>query len=143
MLNVYLVLFFSILPNGDPSEYFVSQHGIRQGDPMSHALFSILFDLLSHMLAKAEDMGTINGVKVSQSSPIITHLMYVNDLVIYCQAKEEEAETIKNILPQYGEWTRKPVNYDKSVIHFSQNVLKTQRSTICSKLGMRECDHRS
>lgn len=110
---------------------------------MSLALFSIFSDLLSRMLAKAEDMGTINGVKVSRSSPKITHLMYADDLVIYYRANEKEAKTIKNILQQYGEWTGHLINFDKFVIYFSQNVQQTQKLVICSKLSMRECDHRS
>lgn len=37
---------FSILLNGAPTRYYKAGRGIRQGDPMSLALFTILSDLL-------------------------------------------------------------------------------------------------
>lgn len=77
---------FSILLNGSPYGSFKSSRGIRQGDPLSPALFTIFFDLMSQILNKAEGEGRIKGIKVSNVGPVITHLMYADDLVIYGRA---------------------------------------------------------
>lgn len=68
---------------------------------MSLALFTILFDFLSRMLAQAETRRILTGIKVSRGSPRITHLMNVDDLVIYCQANEKEAREKMKILNKY------------------------------------------
>lgn len=57
---------FSVLINGAPHGYFAASRGIRQGDPVSPALFSIFSDLLSRILTRAEVQGKISGVKISR-----------------------------------------------------------------------------
>lgn len=45
---------YLILLNGSPLDCFAATRGIRQGDPMSLAIFTIVFDVLSRILTKAE-----------------------------------------------------------------------------------------
>lgn len=56
----------SILLNGTPFGFFKSKRGIRQGDPMSKALFTLISELLSRILILAEQAGKISGVKTSR-----------------------------------------------------------------------------
>lgn len=97
---------FSTLINGLPFGFFPSKQGLRQGDPMSPALFTIISDVLSRLLARVEEEGRLNGVKFSYTSPKISCLMYSYDLVIYCQATLEEAAVVADYLRTYCEWTR-------------------------------------
>lgn len=55
---------FSIFINDSPFGFFTSSRGIRQGDPISLALFTILSDLLSRILAWSEE-GKLSGVSRS------------------------------------------------------------------------------
>lgn len=89
---------FSVLLNSSPFGYFSPKRGLRQGNPMSLALFTIFSYLLSRLLSRAEQNGLISGVKVSRLSPKVTHLMYTDDLVIYSKATKEEAGEISNCL---------------------------------------------
>lgn len=132
---------FSILLNGVPFGFFSAERGLRQGDPMSPALFTIFSDLLSRMLEKAVAEGKISGVKVTRTSPKISHLMYVDDLVIYYKATEAEATAVHSILQQYCQWTGQAINWNKSSVHFSKNVSSRTRHHLCCILHMTECNH--
>lgn len=132
---------YSILINGSPCGFFPSSRGLRQGDPISPTLFTFLSDLLSRILARAEANGSISGVKIARGSPRISHLMYADDLTIYCQANTEEATTVMSCLQLYCDWTGQSINWDKSNIHFSSNTSIPLKHAICHLLNMKECSH--
>lgn len=132
---------YSVLINGSPCGFFPSSRGIRQGDLISPTLFTISSDLLSKILARSESLGRISGIKVSRGSPHITHLMYADDLVIYCKANEKEVWEAESCLNLYCQWTGQKINWDKSIIHFSNNTSRHIRREMCSLLSMRECSH--
>lgn len=134
---------YSVLVNGSPYGFFPGSRGIRQGDPLSPTLFSFLADILSRLLSKAELEGKISGVKVTRYSPRITHLMYADDLLIYCRTNPNEALAVKECLDTYYSWTGQRINWEKSDIHFSANVPRVDRAAICRLLHMRECSHSS
>lgn len=94
--------------------YFTAGRGLCQGDPLSPSLFTIFSDLFSRILAKVEEEGKLTGVKISRTSPKISHLMYVDDLAIYCNATPEEALAATDCLKLYSQWTGQEVNWAKS-----------------------------
>jgi hypothetical protein len=66
---------YQVKVNGDLSEQFVSQQGLRQGDPLSPYLFLLCVEAFSALLKKGERDGLMAGVKVCQSAPSISHLL--------------------------------------------------------------------
>lgn len=56
---------FSILLNGSLYGYFAASRGLRQGDPKSPALFTILSDVLSRMLVDYKQKGQITKIKIA------------------------------------------------------------------------------
>lgn len=73
---------------------------------LSSTLFTIVADLLSRNLAKAESEGRISGVKIARTSPHITRLMYADDWLIYYKADISETLAVKECLDQYCKWSR-------------------------------------
>lgn len=67
--------------------------------------------------------------------------MYADDLVIYGQATNQEAEVAFECLQQYCDWTGQVINWQKSSIHFSGNTFGTTKRDICRILKMEECNH--
>lgn len=79
---------------------------------------------------------------MNRSSPKFTHLMYADDMVIYCGATAQEAAKVTECLHKYCQCTGQDINWDKSTVHFSNNVARLDRTHLCRVLGMRECDHK-
>lgn len=86
---------FSLLIIGSPFGYLKPSKGIRQGDPLSPFLFVLYIEILSRMLNRGEQFGHFKGVKISRTSPSISHLLYLDDLVIFCRATKDDAFCIK------------------------------------------------
>lgn len=130
---------FSVLLNGSSHGFFQASRGIRQGDPLSPALFTLLFDVLSRLLTKAKSEGHIHGIKVSRTSPSVSHFLYADDLNIYCKATVLEAKEIAQCLQLFCSWMGQTINLSKSSVHFSRNVCREEKQAILTTLGMVEC----
>jgi hypothetical protein len=54
--------------------------------------------------------------------PPITHLLYADDSILFCRAKQAEATVIMNILNTYQEASGQHINMAKSEMVFSPNI---------------------
>ena len=59
------------------------QHGIRQGDPLSPYIFILCGEVLSGLCKKAQQDGQLTGVRVSNNSPRINHLLFADDTMFF------------------------------------------------------------
>lgn len=109
---------------------------------MFPAIFTIFSDLLSRLLSRVADEGKISGVKVFRLNPKITHLMYADDLVIYCKANTLEATEVTNCLQTYCNWTGQEINWGKSSVHFSGNVHRQSKGKILRIMNIQECQQK-
>ncbi|KAL0322482.1 UNVERIFIED_CONTAM: putative mitochondrial protein [Sesamum angustifolium] len=134
---------FSLLINGASFDFFRPSRGIRQGDPLSPYMFITYAEILSRLLSYEESIGNLKGIKVSRSAPSISHLFYADDLTIFCRAEEEDAQTVRNCLKKFEQWSSQSTNIRKSFIHFSSNVPNRQRRIIREILQMPECSHQA
>lgn len=48
--------------NGEVGEFFKTQKGLRQGDPLSPLLFNLVADALSELLTLAKEVGHLEGL---------------------------------------------------------------------------------
>lgn len=58
------MLTYLVLINGSPIGLFLVNKGIRQGEPFSPRLFTILFGMLSRVIFQANLEGNIHWIKV-------------------------------------------------------------------------------
>jgi len=77
---------YQIKVNGELTNVFRPERGLRQGDPLSPYLFLICAEGFSALLQQAERDGRIVGVKVCQSTPSVSHLLFVDDSLILIRA---------------------------------------------------------
>lgn len=70
---------FSILFNGVSKGFFEFSRGLRQGDPLSPFLFSIMADFFNALMINASSASLIEGFCVGRDDLCISHLQYADD----------------------------------------------------------------
>ena len=97
---------YSTLINGSPEGFFTSSRGICQGDLISPVLFILVTDVLSRLFLQKETDGSLQGIKIARNCPLISHLMFVDDLVVFSRANQEDLQAIQyaylNFRPDLG-----------------------------------------
>ena len=74
------------------------------------------------MLKKAEVNGEINGMSICHNGPKVSYLFFADDSVLFCRAKEEECQTILDLLATYERGSGQKINREKNNIFFSFNT---------------------
>ena len=121
---------FSILINGSPVGLFTSNRGIHQGDPISPFLFILVIDVLSWLFLQKEAEGSLQGIKIARNCPPISHLMFVDDLVVFSLARHNELTAVQSCLSQFQTWSGLSINKRKLTITFSQNVPPSSKISV-------------
>ena len=88
---------YSIAINGELQGFFPGKKGLRQGDPISSLLFVIEMDVLSKMLDKGALDGTFR-LHGECESPLITHLSFTDDVLIFFDGSAESLRGILSLL---------------------------------------------
>lgn len=73
---------FSVAINGEMCGYFSGTKSLRQGNPLSPYLFVLAMEVLSQLLNTNFWNGHI-GYQLKASNPIISHLAFADDLMIF------------------------------------------------------------
>ena len=88
---------FAVIVNGYPSSFFPASRGIRQGCPLFPLLFILVIEGLSLLIEEAKRQGKIKGIKISARLSL-THLLFVDDVILFCFGSLEEWRAFKDIL---------------------------------------------
>jgi ribonuclease HI len=127
---------YSVLVNNSVTDRIKPGRGLRQGDPLSPYLFIICAEGLSALIKQAEASRDIHGVKICRNAPIISHLLFADDCFLFFRANNHEATVMKNILTTYEAASGQAVNFQKSEIFCSRNVVQADQHIISSTLGV-------
>ncbi|KAM0963163.1 hypothetical protein ACFX2A_022668 [Malus domestica] len=79
---------FSVLINGRPRGKFQASRGLRQGDPLSPFLFTLVVDVLSRLMEKAQENHLIKGLCIGQEKVEISHLQFADDTIFFLAEDE-------------------------------------------------------
>ncbi|KAK9286217.1 hypothetical protein L1049_014602 [Liquidambar formosana] len=129
---------FSTLINGGPIGLFSPQRGLRQGDSLSPFLFILCSEVLSRLLFREEENGEIHGIKICRGSPAVSHVLFADDLILFCRAKSSKADAMWTCLNIFESWSGQTVNLDKSSVHFSKNIRGRTAVALCSSLNLQK-----
>ncbi|RVW52726.1 LINE-1 retrotransposable element ORF2 protein [Vitis vinifera] len=120
---------YAIIVNGNAKGWVKATRGLRQGDPLSPFLFTIVADVLSRMLLKAEERNLLEGFRVGRNRCRVTHLQFADDTILFASPREDELQTLKCLLLVFGQISGLKVNLDKSNlfgINLDQNHLSRE-----------------
>ncbi|GKU93106.1 hypothetical protein SLEP1_g6734 [Rubroshorea leprosula] len=104
----------SILVNGSPTEEFLMEKGLQQGDPLAPFLFLIIAEALNGLILKAVEDNLFKGVEVGKSGLKISHLQFVDDSIFLCEAIDQNVATLKSVLRCFELLSGLKVNFFKS-----------------------------
>lgn len=104
---------YSIPLNGGLQDFFPGKKGIRQGDPISPLLFVIDVDILSKILDKGAIDGRF-GIHPECEAPLITHLSFADDVLIFFDGIAESLRGILEILEEFRLISGLRINRQKS-----------------------------
>lgn len=121
---------YSIFLNGRILEPFNPRRGLRQGEPISPYIFIICLKFLLSMFAREEQEGHLHGIKIEVGVPMVSHLLYIDDLLVACKANEQDATITMTCFNQYCCWLRQEANLQKSNLMLLKGTSKIIRRKI-------------
>nr|GEW86793.1 RNA-directed DNA polymerase, eukaryota [Tanacetum cinerariifolium] len=87
----------SVLVNGSPTKEFQLHKGLKQGDPLSPFLFTLIMESLPLSFQNVVNAGMFKGVLVG-SNLHLSHLFYADDVVFLGQWSDSNISTIIKVL---------------------------------------------
>lgn len=107
---------------------FPPKIGLRQGDLLSLYLFILCANVISSLLKKEVMNRNINGIQVSKRAPSISHIFFVDDIILFSRANATEVERTMEVLSTYQKASGQVMKLDKSEASFSRNfVMKSNK----------------
>ncbi|KAH0695796.1 hypothetical protein KY289_013278 [Solanum tuberosum] len=107
---------YSVIVNGSRHGFFHSTRGLKQGDPLSPALFILGVEVLSRMLNLLHHDQSYKGFHMQIRGPQINHLCFADDVIIFTSATRSSLQLIMKTLNTYEVVSNQSINKEKS--HF-------------------------
>lgn len=96
--------------------------GICQGDPLSLYLFALCAQGLSTMFSSYATRGLITRIKIASCCPMLNHLFFADDSLIFFRATMEDCIQVKQCLHDYELASWQVINFDKHSLSFTPNT---------------------
>ncbi|WMV30181.1 hypothetical protein MTR67_023566 [Solanum verrucosum] len=92
---------YSIIINGHRHGFFHSTRGLKQGDPLSPALFILGAEVLLRLLNSLHQIPSYKGFYKAPKGPQINHLSFADDVIIFAATDKQSLKLIMDSLGEY------------------------------------------
>ena len=117
------------------SKFFPSR-GIHQGDLLSPNLFLLISEVLSRLIQSTVDKRDFLGIQMNAGGPIISHMLFADDTLIFLRADHCNCCNLVRILDAYSEASGQQVNLHKSSVFFGANISSGVLMSLSQVLGI-------
>ncbi|GJW58750.1 RNA-directed DNA polymerase, eukaryota, reverse transcriptase zinc-binding domain protein [Tanacetum coccineum] len=104
--------------------------GLRQGDPMTPYLFTLIIEMLSLIVQDKVERGSDFQYHFGCKQIKITHVCFADDLLMFCHGDKGSVSTIKDDIEEFGEISGLFLNYSKSTIIFGSMSMDEQQEIL-------------
>lgn len=129
-----------LLWNGEVTDPIQPSYQLHQGDLMSPYLFVLCMEKFAQWIESKKESNAWKPIKASRRGPNLSHLFFVDDVLLLTEATENQVDLIKHGLEQFcsvlGQW----VSSEKSHLFFSLNVTKEEATNFSTSLGVPQID---
>ena len=128
---------FSINVNGNLHGYFKGKRGLRQGDPMSPYLFTLVMEILTLILKRKVRQDGNFAYHNRCSKQKIINICFADDLIMFARGDVQSAKVIMEALEEFKCVSGLIPSIPKSTIFFC-NVLDHVKSSILQLMPFEE-----
>ncbi|KAK6791449.1 hypothetical protein RDI58_010530 [Solanum bulbocastanum] len=126
---------YSIIINGKRHGFFHSTRGLKQGDPLSPALFILSAEVLSRSLNRLHQNPLYHGFYMERRGPQINHLSFADDIIIFTSGRKHSLKLIMQTLATYERVSGQLINKAKSHFLLHPNAFRTTSDRIKKSTG--------
>ncbi|GJX38132.1 RNA-directed DNA polymerase, eukaryota, reverse transcriptase zinc-binding domain protein [Tanacetum coccineum] len=120
-------------PSRERKWYFPSGRGLRQGDPMSPCLFTLVMEVFTLLMAKNVQQNPCFMFHAGCKELKLTHLCFADDLLMVCNGDMDSVKIVKQSIMEFSEISCLIPNMDKSTIFFG-NIKECVKERILETL---------
>ncbi|KAK6782013.1 hypothetical protein RDI58_019809 [Solanum bulbocastanum] len=131
---------YSIIINGHRHGFFHSTRGLKQGDPLSPALFILGAEVLSRRLNLIHQNPLYRGFNMEHRGPQINHLSFADDVIIFTSTDRQSLQLIMKTLREYESASGQLINKEKSQFMIPDNTSQNIRDIIQEVTGFSKKD---
>ncbi|XP_021985761.1 uncharacterized protein LOC110881945 [Helianthus annuus] len=118
---------FSICVNGNVYGYFKGRRGLRQGDPMSPYLFTLVMEILTSILHNASTIDSSFRFHNRCVKQRIINLCFADDLLLFARGEVASVKTIMSSLNRFKDMSGLHPSLAKSTIFMCNIDRRTKR----------------
>lgn len=126
----------SISWDGEMTECFCPNRGLRQGEPISPFIFVMCMERLSHMICDAVNRGEWKGVWLAKNRLKLSHLLFADDMMLFSEASVSHVQVIKEVLDRFSRCSGQKVNLIKYHIYVSTNISLIIAGELAQAIGI-------
>lgn len=99
-----------------------------------------LIDRLFQLINVAVEHGFLNPIRLVRGGPLLSHLAFADDLLLFAEVSVDQVEVIQVVLDLFCRSSGEKVSVDKKRIYFSHNVSWQVKEDISNPFGYRRTD---